>query len=280
VTRSGGRVRAALIGGLSLGLLARPEIGQGQGIDVEARVKAAATPSLRSVLWEECPDCARLFAALESNPADEGTRASLIHAYRARGYAAAASFFTLRGRTSKGVAVDILARPQHYCAGETTQIGQMMRPARMLAANARWDDTVEGQKRAHEAIRTALQDVHRAPQCFLILELAEVILRWALPAPGADAIREEAAVRLLITGVDELHLWPIDAAGGSDCYGLLADYFERRDDLRSAVAALDLALLHFDRENPGSKNAARPTWESARNALLDKLRARPAKRTP
>ena len=250
------------------------------GVRGKPDTAARAAQSLRSLSWEECPDCARLFAALEKDPSDERTRASLIQAYRDRKYAAAAAFFTLRGKSSKGEGSGIFARPQHYCVGETTQIGQMMRPARILAGNARWDDTVEGQQRGHEAIRNALQEVRRAPQCFLILQLAEVILRWALPAPGADGIREEAAVRLLITGVDELHLWPIDAAGGSDCYALLGDYFERRDDLRSAVAALDLALLHFDRENPGSKNAARQTWESTRNSLLDKLRARPAKRMP
>ena len=87
------------------------------------------------------------------------------------------------------------------------------------------------------------------PRCELLVEWAAVALHNAMVKGDGGSAHSEAAVRILLTGVEDLNVQPVELEleGPTGVYELLAQYFCVARDLASCATALDFTIARLCR---------------------------------
>jgi hypothetical protein len=141
-------------------------------------------------------------------------------------------------------------------------------------------------ERISESVRngrygSALDDTTAAletfgPACYLLVEWAEIVLYRAMLRGDRGSADSEAAVRILITGVDELNVQPVELEleGPTGVYEFLSQYFCKARDFTSCASALDFAIARLGRV-PAAKAEEIDRWRrrlgERRNSVLERL---------
>jgi hypothetical protein len=216
------------------------------------------------------PDRAALMTQIEAQPYSEELRRKLAFQYEREGFVAAARFFLrdprrpLPSKPIKDGNVD----GQGACPDDPASMSQVR-----LAASRISELTLESH---HSA---ALSEVEGAlnrfgPACPLLVQWADAVIHQAMGGKAAEAAQREAAVRLLITGADQLHILPAEYPASADVYAFLGKYFRERGDDWSSWAAIDLAVERLAAERPRDIPEItrwRTELEAQRDALASQL---------
>jgi hypothetical protein len=116
------------------------------------------------------------------------------------------------------------------------------------------------------------------PRCELLVGWAEPVLYIAIARGDDKPADSEAAVRILITGVDDLNVQPVglELSGPTSVYEFLSQYFCAMRDLVSCATALDFAIARLGRLPAAGAEEVdrwRARLEKRRNSVLARLPA-------
>ena len=222
------------------------------------------------------PAWAELFAKVQASPGNWELRKQLADGYAAAGYSAAARFFRYRpGRDRVPVGTEEPAVwPPHWGCPE--------KPESVL-------DIRRAADRIEELVRTGRYDLARSetesaestlgPACQLLAERSRITLLDAIRKKAGPG-ESEAAVRTLITAVEELNVEPVGLVKPTGLYEFLSQYFCGVHDFVSCVSALDFAVARLEDIPPAeAKVLDAAGWRAAlrkrRQSTFERLKPSP-----
>jgi hypothetical protein len=234
------------------------------------------TGETRRLTLERRPDWATAFHEIETHPYNWELRGKLAAQYTAAGYTSAGRFF--RHRPGRDSSADLVREAATWatstwrCSGDPKAFVQMRSVAEGIS------ESVQAGRygRAVDQATAALRDY--GPRCELLVAWAEPVLYAAIARGNDKSADSEAAVRILITGVDDLNVQPVglELSGPTGVYEFLSQYFCAMRDLVSCATALDFAIARLGRlPAAGAEEVDR--WrvrlEKRRNSVLARLQA-------
>lgn len=228
----------------------------------------------RRLTLERRGDWARLFYQIRGRYDNHDVRGRLAAEYIAAGYSGAGQFF--RHRPGRNEPADLVREPSNWttsvwrCSGDPTAISRIRGVAAKISESVRTGRYDRALNEAAAALKAF------GPRCELLVEWADVVLHAAMVKGDRGSADSEAAVRLLLTGVEDLNVEPgaLELEGPTGVYEFLSQYFCAADDLVSCATALDFATARLSRV-PAAKAEEIDQWrarlEERRNSVLDQL---------
>lgn len=184
-----------------------------------------------------------LFQQIVASHGDWKLRAKLAACYNTAGYTSAARFLLHRPGSESVTALAQETRAESSvwsCGDNPAALAEVWRKAQRIEESVRGGRYGPAREETLAALKTF------GPACPLLVEWAQITLYSAMATNG-DSADSEAAVRILITGVEDLNVKPISLLGSADVYEFLSQYFCSVHDDVSCASALDFAIAGLDR---------------------------------
>jgi hypothetical protein len=198
--------------------------------------------SLRLTTFEHIDGAAPLLLKITEHPADLESREKLADLYRRANYPSAAGFFAATAQVLKRQAVTAprAPAPSSWVYRQAENCKDDTKPAQLV------DELISGGEylKAVKAARDAIT------QCGLT---GQLVVEWAYAVQclaSADRSRvsaedRELAIRLFITGFEEMHDYPVNSWNKVVVYRELSGFFSLAHDPVSAYAAAVIARDHL-----------------------------------
>ena len=220
-----------------------------------------ATQALREFEFQALPEAAGLLQRVVRESGDIDARQELADVYRRAGYGSLAEFFAATVAVLRGEPVphwEMPADVQWLCPDTDEQL-----PHRSPASKAAAERSAVGEFReaAQGLRRTIEQDGF---SCFLAVQWSEAALYDAVPlADDVDWLDLELALRVFLTGFEEVHTGPAGNAGSAAGFETLSGVFLGMGDHVSCYTA---AMIAPDRL---ASEEVLPEW--AQEAMIEEF---------
>jgi hypothetical protein len=220
-----------------------------------------AAQARREFEFQALPEAAGLLRRIVREPGDIDARQELADVYRRAGYGSLAEFFAATVVVLRGEGVpkwEIPADVKWLCPDTDEQLLRGS-PASKAAAER---SAVGEFREAAEGLRRAIE--RDGFSCFLAVQWSEAALYDAVPlANDVDWLDLELALRVFLTGFEEVHSGPAGDAGSAAGFETLSGVFLGMSDHVSCYTA---AMIAPDRL---ASEEVLPEW--AREAMIERL---------